>query len=116
MDQNAQPSTQGTGMDQAKLIAILGYVLPFLFFLPMVMDELKNNEFAKFHANQHLNLLIFLVVGNVAATVLSVVLIGFLILPIVAIGGLVYMVLGIMNVVNGTMKPLPLIGQFKLIK
>ncbi len=80
------------------------------------MEELKNNEVAKFHANQQLNLLIFGVVGYVAASILTVVLIGLLLYPVVMIGSIVFAIMGVMNAMNGQMKPLPLIGQFKLLK
>lgn len=39
----------------AKVFAIIGYVLPFLFFLPLVMDDLKQNPFSRYHANQSLS-------------------------------------------------------------
>lgn len=116
MDQNAQQNAQPQGMDSAKTVAIVGYLVPFLFFLPMVMEELKNNEYAKFHANQQLNLLLFGVVGYVAASVLTVVLIGLLLYPVVMIGSIVFAIMGVLNAMNGQMKPLPLIGQFKLLK
>ncbi len=109
-----QPA-QASSMDQNKLFAIIGYVVPMLFFLPLV-TEAKNDAFAKYHANQQLNLLLFWVVGSVASTVLAFVLIGALLMPIVWIAGLVFMVLGIMNASKGEMKPLPLIGGFSLLK
>jgi uncharacterized membrane protein len=87
----------------------LGYIFPILFFLPLVTDA-KDNAFAKYHANQQLLLLLFLIIGNTAASILTVILIGILLYPVVWIFGLVCMVLGIMNVVNDRQKPLPLIG------
>jgi len=34
-----------------KAMAIIGYILPFLFFIPLVTDA-KTSPFARFHANQ----------------------------------------------------------------
>lgn len=113
MAENTQP--QSSGMDQEKMIAIIGYLVPILFFLPMVMGGAPS-AFAKFHANQQLNLLLFWVIGSVASTVLTVILIGPLIGLAVGIAGLVFMVMGIISAANGEMKPLPLVGGFSLIK
>ncbi|NBC04485.1 MAG: DUF4870 domain-containing protein [Bacteroidetes bacterium] len=96
-------------VSQVRLFGIIGYIFPILFFLPLV-TEAKDNSFAKFHANQQLLLLLFLIIGNTAASILTVILIGLLIYPVVWIFGLVCMVLGILNVVNDREKPLPLIG------
>ncbi|MCG2589284.1 DUF4870 domain-containing protein [Rhodohalobacter sulfatireducens] len=97
-------------VSQVRLFGIIGYIFPILFFLPLV-TEAKDNSFAKFHANQQLLLLLFLIIGNTAASILTVILIGLLIYPVVWIFGLVCMVLGILNVVNDREKPLPLIGS-----
>jgi len=98
-----------------KAMAIVGYIIPVLFFIPLVTDA-KNSPFAKFHANQQLNLLLFWVVGQIAGSVLTVVLIGLLILPLVMVAGLVFMIMGIINVSKGEMKKLPIIGGFEIIK
>lgn len=96
-------------VSQVRLFGIIGYIFPILFFLPLV-TEAKDNSFAKFHANQQLLLLLFLIIGNTAASILTVILIGLLLYPVVWIFGLVCMVLGILNVVNDREKPLPIIG------
>ncbi|MDZ7720486.1 MAG: hypothetical protein U5K72_16850 [Balneolaceae bacterium] len=105
-----QSTTSGEAdVSQVRLFGIIGYIFPILFFLPLV-TEAKDNTFAKYHANQQLLLLLFLIIGNTAASILTVILIGLLIYPIVWIYGLVCMVLGILNVVNDREKPLPIIG------
>lgn len=96
--------------NQIRLFGIIGYIFPILFFLPLVTDA-KNNSFAKFHANQQLILLLFMFIGNTAASILTVILIGIILYPVVWIFGLVCMILGIMNVVNERQKPLPIIGN-----
>ncbi len=101
--------------DTKKLLGILGYIIPILFFLPLVMDNLKNDASAKYHANQQLNLLLFWIIGHVVASTLVMVLIGILLVPLVTIAGLVFMVMGIINVSKGAMKPLPVIGGFTLL-
>lgn len=116
MDEQSAPATSQSGnMDQTKIFAILGYLIPILFFIPLVTES-KNDPFAKFHANQQLILLIFWVGGNLIAGVLTFAVIGLLLYPLVLIAGLVFMVLGIMEAVKGGMKPLPVIGAIKLLK
>lgn len=108
-DHNESTNSSEADVSQARLFGILGYIFPILFFLPLVTDA-KDNAFAKYHANQQLLLLLFLIIGNTAASILTVILIGLLLYPVVWIFGLVCMVMGIMNVVNDRQKPLPLIG------
>lgn len=110
-EEKQSTSSGEADVSQVRLFGILGYIFPFLFFLPLVTDA-KDNAFAKYHANQQLLLLLFLIIGNTAASILTVILIGILLYPVVWIFGLVCMVLGIMNVVNDREKPLPLIGTF----
>lgn len=125
-EQQTQPVTPPTGgpasptggqsdAEKNKALAIVGYIFPILFFIPLVTDA-KNSPFAKFHANQQLDLLLFEVVGYIASTILTFILIGFLLWFVVIIGGLVFMIMGIINASKGEMKPLPLIGGINIIK
>jgi uncharacterized membrane protein len=110
-----EPKVDKADAEKNKALAIVGYIIPFLFFIPLI-TEAKDSKFAKFHANQQLNLLLFWVVGQVAAAVLAIILIGFLIGFLVWIGGIVFMIMGIINAANGEIKELPLIGKYELIK
>ncbi|MBI3618412.1 DUF4870 domain-containing protein [Candidatus Peregrinibacteria bacterium] len=103
------------GANQSLALAIIGYILPFLFFLPLVTDA-KKDAFARYHANQQLLLLLFWIAGHVISGMLVMVFIGILLFPLVSLATLVFIILGIINVVNGKMAPLPLIGQFTLIR
>jgi len=100
--------------EKNKALAIVGYIIPILFFIPLVTDA-KNSPFAKFHANQQLNFLLFLVIGYIASGILMLVLIGFLLYFLVLIGNVVFLIMGIINAAKGEMKELPLIGGFKLL-
>lgn len=108
-DKTAQPSDG----NNAKLFGILGYIIPILFFLPLVMEDTKNDDFAKFHANQQLVFLLFWVV----ITAINIIpILGQLIYVIGLIFGLVLLVMGVINVSNDKKTPLPLIGGVQLIK
>ena len=100
------------GASEHKAIAIIGYIIPILFFIPLLSDA-KNDPYAKHHANQQLNLLIFWVALNVIAIVPFL---GWLVWFAGSIFGIVLIIMGIMNAANGSMKKLPLIGGFTLIK
>jgi len=119
MEEQKQPSmalqADKADVEKNKVMAIVGYIIPILFFIPLVSDG-KNSPFAKFHANQQLNFLLFTVIGYIASTVLMVILIGFLLYFVVMIGSVVFMIMGIINAAKGEMKKLPLIGGFNIIK
>jgi len=99
--------------EKNKAMGIVGYIIPILFFIPLLSDA-KNSPFAKFHANQQLNLLLAAVVVNIVGGVIP--FIGwFIILPLGSIFLIVVAIMGIINASKGVMKELPLIGGFKLI-
>ena len=119
MDNGAQnneaPKTDNAGVDSHKAMAIIGYIIPILFFVPLLSDESKHNPFAKFHANQQLILLIAAVAVNILGSIIP--FIGwFLILPIGSIFLIVVAIMGIVNAAKGEMKKLPLIGKYTIIK
>jgi len=113
----SQPKQQNTGKpaDVKKLWGILGYIIPILFFIPLVMEDLKTDPYSKFHANQQLNLLLAAIVVNVVGGIIPF-LGWFIILPIGSIVLIVLAIIGIVNVAKDKQKPLPIIGGFHLIK
>jgi uncharacterized membrane protein len=99
-------------IDELKAISALSY-LGILFFIPMVTNP--KSEFAMYHANQGLLLLIAVMAINTVGSIIP--FIGwFLILPLGNIFVFVLFVMGVINALGGAMKPLPLIGGFELIK
>ncbi len=90
-------------------IAAAAYVL---FFVPLLAAP--KSRFAMFHANQGLVLLLTSIAANLVLGLLP--LIGLLLVPLANLGLLVLFIMGILNTVNGWMKPLPLIGGLTLIK
>ena len=93
-------------IEKGKVMAILGYIFQILFFLPLVTGD--KTEYAKFHANQALLLLIL----SVLASLLAVIIIGWLLY----IPWIVFTIMGIIASLNGSTKPLPLIGKIRIIK
>ncbi len=122
--ENPQPQQPQSGgeqkeaakpVDNGKIWGIVGYIFPVLFFIPLVMDELKNNPYSKFHANQQLNLFLAAIAVNIVGGVIPI-LGWFIILPIGSIILIVFAIMGIINAAKGKQKPLPLIGGIKIIK
>ena len=121
-EQRNKTSEQLDGLKDSKIgigvkaIAIIGYILPILFFVPLFFSENKDSIFARFHSNQQIFFLLFLAVGLIVAQILKIILIGYVIAFVICLGYFIFMIMGIINAANGSMKPLPVIGGFNLIK
>ncbi len=109
-----------------KGISVVAYLL---FFIPLIMGAHKTSEFVKFHTNQGLVLFIFYAAWGIIHAILSAILsavlfsgsfavwsIISLILGLIWIIPAIFLVIGILNVVRGVCKPLPLIGKIRIIK
>lgn len=100
------PPLQPIQKEEKNIIAILSY-LGILVIIPLL--AVKNDEFVKFHTRQGLVLFI----AEVATTMVAwVPIIGWIGSPILYIIWLVLAIIGIMNVLQGEKKELPLIGKF----
>lgn len=109
-------------IQQNKGISAVAY-LWVLFFLPLVVAP--HSKFGKFHANQGLLLLITSAAGSIAlrivTTILSMILplFGSLFSVFSGLFGLLMLglcIYGFVNALNGKALPLPIIGQFTLLK
>ncbi len=108
------PQGNQSDAEKNKIMAIVGYIIPILFFIPLVTDA-KNSPFAKFHANQQLILLLAAIAVNIVGSILP--FIGwFIILPFGSIALIILAIIGIINAAKGEMKKLPVIGGFSIIK
>ncbi len=104
-------------VEKNKIFAILAYV-GLLFLVPLLAAP--QSRFARYHTNQGVVLFLAVIICMVGSGILGVIpfvgCISALLMPAAALAGLVFMILGIVNAANGRCKPLPLIGQYKLIK
>lgn len=115
---NAPAQTQANEAQDNKVIFMFAYIL---FFLPLV--SCPNSKIGRFHANQGLVLLITGIAGQIAAFILSTILLtiswGFLPLTSLiswALGVLALVVIGMISANKGEQKPLPIIGKITIIK
>lgn len=117
---------EAADIEQNKIFGVISY-LGLLFLVPLIAA--KQSKFAMYHCNQGAILFVIAVCCWIALAVISAVvhLIPFLglVLGILLvfvhfalwIGILALMIVGIINAVNGKMKPLPVIGSlFTLVK
>ncbi|MCL1925825.1 MAG: hypothetical protein FWF95_01635 [Syntrophorhabdaceae bacterium] len=105
-------------VEKNKAMAIIGYIVPILFFIPLVTDG-KNSPFAKFHANQQLLLFICYIAIGIAINILFGIIRLYLIFSLGHLCSLGLFVLAIVWAISasrGEMKPLPVIGGIEIIK
>ena len=99
-------------VDTNKIFAVLAYII---FLVPLLAA--KESRFARYHTNQGVVLFLAAIICSIGGSILSFIpFVGCIVLPVVMIGILVLVVMGVINAAGGQCKPLPLIGQFKLIK
>lgn len=99
------PEVSKAEAEQGKVISILSYIFPILCLVGLIQ---RDNAFTLYHAKQ----VLIMAIGCFAGSILSVIpLVGCVIAPLVLVGWIVFAILGILNVVNLRMKPLPLIGK-----
>jgi uncharacterized membrane protein len=92
-------------------IAVFSY-LWILIIIPFLTDS-KHDPFVKFHLKQGLALLIFDVIGWIVAALIGwIPVIGWLITSIWSIASIILIIIGIINVLQGKEKDLPLIGHY----
>jgi len=112
-----QPSQQPVPMfdpnevNNGKVIAILAYIFPILFFLPLL--QTPKTSYGMFHANQQL---ILLIAGFVGAAINIIPILGQIASFAIGVVTFVFAIMGIISAVQGTNKPLPIIGQFVILK
>lgn len=106
-------------IEKNKIMAIFAY-LSWLIIIPLVAA--KDSKFARFHCNQGIvlaivEIIVWVVCGILSAVVPYVGWIFTIVNSVVSLCCFVLAVIGIINVVNGQAKELPIIGgKFKIIK
>ena len=102
-DSTRQVTVTPEEVSSGKTMAIIAYLI---FFIPLLMDDMRKNKFVMYHTEQAIALFILNIVLGIVATITCG--IGL----ILYVAWLVFLIMGIMNASKGEIKPLPLIGQF----
>lgn len=104
-------------MQKKKIVCCLAYVFGILFFLPLILYP--KDDFAKFHANQSLVILLTSIIVSALCGILGMIpAIGFIFGIIGGVLGVVILIaciLGIVSVVQEEKTKLPLIGNIRII-
>lgn len=120
LDQNSEKTFDPIDIEQNKTMAGLAYIL---FFLPLLVC--KDSHYARFHANQGLLLMILSVVGSIALSVVSSMLIAItwrlfwftsLLYGVFGLFIIYLVITGLINGLNGKAKRLPIIGEIEILK
>lgn len=95
-------------IEENKAITFLSY-LGVLALVPLLAK--KESEFAQFHAKQGTVLFALWFLASYASGIIPAV--GHsLILPVVSLAGVVFTIMGLVNVASGAKKELPIIGEW----
>ncbi|MCB0721483.1 MAG: hypothetical protein KDC42_04180 [Ignavibacteriae bacterium] len=103
MSEQRQLNITPEEIESGKTMAIIAYLI---FFVPLLMEDMRKNKFVMFHTEQS----IVLVCLNVIASIVAFITCGIGLILYIPI--LVFLIMGIMNAANGKVQPLPLVGQF----
>jgi len=100
-----------------KVFAIIGYFLPFLFFIPLLNEKSKDSSFSRFHSNQQLILLILIIaLSFFRSLIMSIFMsLSFFIMDVVNIVIIILAIYGAYYAYKGEMKELSGIGKFKIL-
>jgi uncharacterized membrane protein len=103
-------------IEQGKTMAVVAYLI---FFIPLLMDDMRKNKFVMFHTEQAIVVFIVNLAGIILGSIGSMFCIG-AILYLLCLFAFVLAIMGIINALNGQVKPLPLVGaygeKFNLVK
>ncbi len=108
------PEDKKVNSDNDKLMGILAY-LGVLVIVPIIAGG--NSKFIKYHANQGLaNILLAVAIFAISLVVAVALPILGMLMWVIYFAPTVLAIIGIINVVNNEMKPLPVIGGVTLLK
>ncbi|MBP9068553.1 MAG: DUF4870 domain-containing protein [Bacteroidia bacterium] len=103
-----------TPAQEDKTVAIIAYITLIGFIVAIVMHGSNKTKLGAYHLRQALGLVIFAIGASIALMILGMIpFVGFIILiasPLLWIGILVLVIMGIINASGGLEKPLPVIG------
>jgi uncharacterized membrane protein len=95
-------------IEKGKTMAIIAYII---FFVPLLMEDMRNNKFVMFHTEQSIVLVIVNVIGIILGTIGSMFCIG-VVFYLINLGVFFLVIMGIINAINGKVEPLPVVGKY----
>ena len=95
-------------IEAGKTMAFVAYII---FFIPLLMEDMRKNKYVMFHTEQSLVLVIVNLIGIILGTIGSMFCIG-VVFYLINLFAFVLLIMGIINALGGKVTPLPLVGQF----
>ncbi len=97
-------------IEEGKTMAIISYITLIGTLIAFIMNNGKQNEFAKFHIGQALRAwLAGIVIGIIAGILIGITGIG--LLGYLRYAGMVLAIMGLLNAINGKVEKIPLVGD-----
>ena len=93
-------------VETGKAFAILSYLVPFFFLVPLIQ---KRNPFAQFHARQALAIIVVSILLTLVAYILPLALLR-LASPVFLLIQVALIVFGVLHAARGQATPLPVVG------
>jgi uncharacterized membrane protein len=109
-NQNANNVTENSKKSPEKNIGMA--VIAYIFFLIPLLTDAKDDKFVKFHIKQSLLLVCIYALTKILMFFPLVGLIFFFINPFILVVLAAFLIIGIINALNGEEKNLPLIGIY----
>ncbi len=106
VEENA-PQEESKSKEKPNLIAILSY-LGILVLIPLLVA--KEDEFVQYHAKQGL---ILLIIGVISMFIGLFPFIGWILAPFIFLAWFILSIIGIINVLKGKKKELPVVGKYE---
>jgi uncharacterized membrane protein len=101
-------SSRANDKGNEKACAILSYLLIGIIWF-FADDKMKKSGFVKYHVKQGL---VLLILDVIIWAIGGIPILGWIIAPILWIGFVILLIIGIINAANGDEKELPIIGKF----
>ena len=107
------PTAHNARAEGKHIIAVLSYIWILVVVLFLIGSQ--KDPFVKYHMKQGLALLVFEAIGWVAGWVLIFIpIIGWFIMWLWWLTSIILAIIGILHVLNGEEKPLPIVGGYGL--
>jgi uncharacterized membrane protein len=116
-DTTVPPPPAPAGED--KTVAIISYITLIGFIIALIMHNGKKTQLGTFHLQQMLGLIVTAIAGGIAIMIVGFILafipvLGWILSILMNLGFmlglLALMVIGVINAMNGQLKPLPVVG------
>lgn len=113
-DQQIQSTFDPRDIEKYRVVAVLAYILPILFFLPIVMDS--NSTYNKHNANQSLSWLLVCIVLGVVSAILGIIpFLGFVMNLLIDAAVIIVAILLAVFAYQGNAVKIPVIGDMLVV-